>query len=160
MFNFKSTKLNILYLYIVMILNTTQHNSEHKQIIADLIGNPFSLVQKLKMKGVGSKRMIIDEVSPNMKSMMNKVSDINYANIELRPNGILVMINQGLKNFTWIIPYYQLVIYKVNGSSLHAQGRFIHFRNSKTFRENKNFFDKLLDLKVKYDMQFAMHQTI
>lgn len=160
MFNFKRIKLNILYLYIVMILNTTHHNSEHKQIIADLIGSPFSLVQKLKMKGVGSKRMIIDEVSPNMKSMMNKVSDINYANIELRPKGILVMINQGLKNFTWIIPYYQLVIYKVNGSSLHAQGRFIHFRNSKTFRENKNFFDKLLDLKVKYDMQFAMPQTI
>jgi hypothetical protein len=143
-----------------MIINTTHHNAEHKQIIADLVGNPFSLVQKLKMKGVGSKRMIIEEVSPNMQSMMNTVSDINYANIELRPKGILVMINQGLKNFTWIIPYYQLVIYKVNGSSLHAQGRFIHFKNSKTFRENKKFFDKLLDEKVKYDMQFSMPATI
>lgn len=143
-----------------MILNTTYHNTEHKQIITDLVGSSFSLVQKLKMKGIGSKRMIIDEVSPNMQSMMNTVSDINYANIELRPKGILVMINQGLKNFTWIIPYYQLVIYKVNGSSLHAQGRFIHFRNSKTFRENKKFFDKLLDEKVKYDMQFSMPATI
>lgn len=149
-----------MYLYFVMILNTTHHNSEHKQIIADLIGSPFSLVQKLKMNGVGSKRMIVDEVSPNMQSMMNKVADINYANIELRPKGILVMINQGLKNFTWIIPYYQLVIYKVNGSSIHAQGRFIHFRNSKTFRENKKFFDKLLDEKVKYDMQYSMPQII
>lgn len=143
-----------------MIINTTHHNPEHRQIIADLIGGPFSLVQKLKMKGVGSKRMIIDEVSPNMQSMMNKVSDLNYANIELRPKGVLVMINQGLKNFTWIIPYYQLVIYKINGSSLHAQGRFIHFRNSKMFRENKKFFDKLLDLKVKYDMQVSMPQTL
>ena len=139
-----------------MILNTTHHNPEHKQIIADLIGSSFSLVQKLKMNGVGSKRMIVDEVSPNMQSMMNKVADINYANIELRPKGILVMINQGLKNFTWIIPYYQLVLYKVNGSSIHAQGRFIHFKNSKTFRENKKFFDKLMDEKVKYDMQYAM----
>ena len=139
-----------------MILNTTHHNPEHKQIISDLIGSSFSLVQKLKMNGVGSKRMIVDEVSPNMQSMMNKVADINYANIELRPKGILVMINQGLKNFTWIIPYYQLVLYKVNGSSIHAQGRFIHFKNSKTFRENKKFFDKLMDEKVKYDMQYAM----
>ncbi|MEO1032233.1 MAG: hypothetical protein AAFX55_12550 [Bacteroidota bacterium] len=143
-----------------MILNTTHHHPEHKQIIADLIGSSFSLVQKLKMHGVGSKRMIVDEVSPNMQSMMNKVSDINYANIELRPKGILVMINQGLKNFTWIIPYYQLVIYKVNGSSIHAQGRFIHFRNNKTFKENKKFFDKLMDEKVKYDMQFAMPESI
>jgi len=156
LFNFNAKRLNIYYLYTVMILNTTHHNPEHKQIIADLIGSSFSLVQKLKMNGVGSKRMIVDEVSPNMRSMMNKVADINYANIELRPKGILVMINQGLKNFTWIIPYYQLVLYKVNGSSIHAQGRFIHFKNSKTFRENKKFFDKLMDEKVKYDMQYAM----
>ncbi len=139
-----------------MILNTTNNNKEHKQIIEDLVGAPFSLVQKLKMNGVGSKRMIIDEVSPNMQSMMNKVSDINYANMELRPKGVLIMINQGLKNFTWIIPYYQLVIYKTNGSSIHAQGKYVHFRDSKTFRENKKFFDKLLDEKVKYDMQYAM----
>ncbi|MFK7833183.1 MAG: hypothetical protein AB8B52_07895 [Winogradskyella sp.] len=139
-----------------MILNTTHFNPEHKQLIADLIGSSFTLVQKLKLGGVGSKRMIIDDVSPNMKSMMNMVSDTNYANIELRPKGILIMINKGLKNFTWVIPYYQLVIYKINGSSIHAQGRFVHFRNSKTFRENKKFFDKMLDEKVKYDAQFSM----
>ena len=139
-----------------MILNTTHYSADHKQIITDLIGSPFSLVQKLKLGGVGSKRMIVDEVSPNMQSMMNTVSDVNYANIEIRPKGILIMINKGLKNFTWIIPYYQLVIYKTNGSSIHAQGRFVHFRNSKTFRENKKFFDKLLDEKVKYDMKYTM----
>lgn len=149
-----------MYLRIIMILNTTHHKAEHKQIIDDLIGSPFSLVQKLKLGGIGSKRMIIDEVSPNMRSMMNIVSDINYANIELRPKGISIMINKGLKNFTWIIPYYQLVIYKVNGSSIHAQGRYIHFRNSKTFRENKKFFDKLLDGKVKYDMEYAIPQAL
>lgn len=143
-----------------MVLNTTHHNSDHKQLIADLIGKQYTLVQKLKLGGIGSKRMIVDEVSPNMKSMMNAVSDINYANIELRPKGILVMLNKGLKNFTWVIPYYQLVIYKTNGSSIHAQGRFIHFKNSKTFKENKKFFDKLLDEKVKYDMEFSMPASL
>jgi hypothetical protein len=139
-----------------MLINTTHYNKEHKQIIEDLIGPSFSLVQKLKMKGVGSKRMIVDEVSPNMQSVMNVVSDINYANIELRPKGILIMITKGHKSFTWIIPYYQLVIYKVNGSSIHAQGKYIHFKNNKMFKENKRFFNKLLDEKVKYDMNYAM----
>ncbi len=139
-----------------MIINTTHYKRDHKQIIADLVGSEFSLVQKLKMKGVGSKRMIIDDVSPNMKAMMNSVSDLNYGNIELRPKGILIHINQGLKNFTWVIPYYQLVIYKTNGSSIHAQGKYVHFRDNKTFKENKTFFDKLLDEKVKYDMEFSM----
>lgn len=160
MFNYYLSKLNILYFYIVMLLNTTYHNAEHKQLIADLVGSPFSLVQKLKMNGVGSKRMIIDEVSPNMQNLMNKVADINYANIELRPKGILVMINKGLKNFTWVIPYYHLVIYKINGSSIHAQGKFVHFRDNKTFRKNKTFFKKLHNEKIKYDMQFAMPQHL
>ena len=59
-----------------MVINTTHHNSEQKQIINDLIGSPFSLVQKLKLGGIGSKRMIVDDVSPNMKSMMNLVMNI------------------------------------------------------------------------------------
>lgn len=149
-----------MYIWSIMIINTTHNHPEHKQIVSDLIGEPYSLVQKLKLGGVGSKRMIVDEVSPNLHSIMNIVSDINYANIEMRPKGILIMINKGLKNFTWIIPYYQLVIYKVNGSSIHAQGRFIHFKNNQTFKENKKFFDKLLDEKVKFDMQFKMPQEL
>ncbi|MCD2259699.1 hypothetical protein [Psychroserpens luteolus] len=137
-----------------MILDSTHFNKEHKKIIIDLIGKPFSFFEVLKMKGIGSKRMIIEDASPNMTQYLNKVSDINYANIEMRSHGILIYINKGLKNFTWVIPYYQLVIYKTNGTSIHAQGKYIHFRNNKTFKENKQFFDKLLQAKVNYDEQF------
>lgn len=143
-----------------MVLDTTYYNKDHKQLIDDLVGSSFSLMQRIKMNGVGSKRMIVDEVSPNMAHLMNLVSDINYANIELRPNGILIMVNKGLKNFTWVIPYYQLVLYKTNGASIHSQGRYIHFKPNKTFKENKKFFDKLLNEKVKYDMEFSMPHTI
>ncbi|MCF7568104.1 hypothetical protein L3X37_06960 [Sabulilitoribacter arenilitoris] len=137
-----------------MILNTTHKIKGHKQIIRDLVGRSFTLLESFQMKGVGSKRMIIEEVSPNLQSFMNVVSDINYANIELRTNGILIFINKGLQNFTWIIPYYQLVIYKTNGASIHAQGKYIHFKNNITFKENKHFFDKMLDEKIKYDEQY------
>ena len=139
---------------IELILDTTHPNKEHKKIINDLIGKPFSFFESLRMGGVGSKRMIIEDASPNMQQYLNLVSDINYANIEMRSDGIIVYINKGLKNYTWIIPYYQLVIYKTNGASIHAQGKFIHFRNSKTFKENKSFFDKLLNEKVSYDERF------
>ncbi len=143
-----------------MLVETTYDNKENKELINDLVGKPFSLLQSIKMNGIGSKRMIVDDVSPNMNSVINAVSDINYANIELRPKGILILINKGLKNFTWIIPYYQLVMYKVNGSSIHAQGRFIHFKNNKTFKENKSFFNKLMDQKIKYDMQYDFQYAI
>ncbi|RED48243.1 hypothetical protein [Seonamhaeicola aphaedonensis] len=142
-----------------MILNTTHFNKEHKQLIQDLVGPSFTFLEAFKMKGVGSKRMIIEDVSPNLSRLMNNVSDVNYANIELRQKGILIFINKGLQSFTWVIPYYQLVIYKTNGSSIHAQGKFIHFRNSKTFRENKKFFEKMLDEKIKYDNQYNFQNT-
>ncbi len=137
-----------------MILNTTYHNKEHKQLLYDIVGRSFTLLESLKMKGVGSKRMIVGEVSPNMNRYMNLVSDINYANIELRKNGVLIFINKGLQNFTWAIPYYQLVMYKTNGASIHAQGKFIHFKNNKTFKENRSFFKKMLDEKIRYDEQY------
>lgn len=139
---------------ITLILDTTHPNKEQKKVIIDLIGKPFSFFESLKMGGIGSKRMIIEEVSPNMQQYLNVVSDINYANIEMRSDGILIYINKGLKNFTWIIPYYQLVMYKTNGLSIHAQGKFIHFRNDKIFKENKSFLDRLLNRKVTYDERF------
>lgn len=137
-----------------MVLNTTYYNKEHKQMLNDFVGTRFSFFESLKMGGTGSKRMIIEEVSPNLRLLMNTVSDINYANIELRKKDIIVHVNKGLKNFAWAIPYYQLVIYKTNGASIHAQGKFIHFLNNKTFRENKRFFNKLLIEKIKYDQQY------
>lgn len=137
-----------------MLLDTTYTNKKNQILINDLVGKPYSFLKSIKMNGIGSKRMIIDDVSINLKQYMNAVSDINYANIELRTGGILIYINKGLKNLTWAIPYYQLVIYKVNGASIHANGRFIHFKNNKTFQENRKFFIKMLDEKIKYDAQY------
>ncbi|WP_317042724.1 hypothetical protein [Bizionia echini] len=142
-----------------LILNSTYHEKEHKKIITDLIGKPYTFFEAIKLKGIGSKRMIINEASPNLQPYLNRVDDINYANIEMRSGGIIIFINKGLQNFSWIIPYYQLVIYKTNGASIHAQGKFINFKNNKTFKENKAFFNRLLNAKVVYDERFNFMDT-
>ncbi len=139
-----------------MILETTYTIKEHKELINDLVGKRFSFFQAIKIKGIGSKRMIIDDASMNMKQYTNDIADTTYANIELRPIGILIRINKGLRNFTWVIPFYQLVIYKTDGISIHAQGRYVHFKNSITLRENKNFFKKMLNAKLKYNSKFKL----
>ena len=138
-----------------MIIETTYIHKEHKELINDLVGKPIGILQSIKMKGIGSKRMVIDDASITMKKYLNSIEDSTYANIELRPIGILIRINKGQRNFTWVIPYYQLVIYKTNGSSIHAQGNFIHFKNNITLKENKIFFDKMLNEKLKYDSQYG-----
>ncbi|TYB72630.1 hypothetical protein ES676_10675 [Bizionia saleffrena] len=137
-----------------MLFNTTYKNKDNLKTIDKMVGNSYGFLERIKLKGTGSKRMIIEEVSPNLRPIINRVSDINYASIELRSKGILIYITKGLSNFTWVIPFYQLVIYKTNGTSIHAQGKYIHFKNNITFKENKRFFDKLLSEKLKFDEQY------
>ena len=133
-----------------MLLNTTYKNEEHEEIMRDLVGNSFSLKKKLMMRGVGSGRMVIDEASPRLESTLMNGPDLNYANIELRPKGILIRITRRHDNFTWIIPYYHLHIYKTEGLSVHGQGQFLHFRENQMLHNNKPFFRKLSSLKLDF----------
>ena len=137
-----------------MILSTTHTNKEAKELTNDLLGLPFSFYQSLKMGGIGSKRMIIEETSQNIVDYTNKISDVNYANIELRPEGIIVLLNKGLNNYNWVIPFRQLVIYKSDRLSIHAQGKYICFKNNMLYRENKKFIAKMIDLKTTHQEKY------
>ena len=137
-----------------MIFDTTLENKDNEALITDIVGHRFSFFESIKMKGVGSKRMMIESVSPSLDNLMNKVSDINYANIELRKNGIIVHINQGLKTYSWVIPFHQLHTYQSDGFSIHANGRYVRFVNNKLLRENKMFLSKMMNLKAKSQEQF------
>ena len=137
-----------------MLLNTTYQNEEYEKTTTKLIGRPYSFIKSLRLKSVGSKRMIIDKTSYNLNVLLNRTTDLNYANIEIRPKGIIIYINKGLQTYNWIIPFYQLSFFKTNGASIHAQGKFIHLKDTMTLRENNKFFKKLLDFKIKYDNQY------
>mgnify|MGYP006157127331 CR=1 FL=1 len=140
-----------------MIFNTTYYNKDATTTINDLLGKSYSFIKAIKLGGVGSKRMIIDAVSPGFLKVINLVSDINYGNIELREKGIIVHINKGLKNFSWAIPYYQLHTYKTEGFSIHAHGNFVRFKNDKLLKENRTFIAKIINSKIEnnklYDFQ-------
>ena len=137
-----------------MLLNTTYTNKDNDATIDNLVGSPYSFLKKLRMKGIGSGRMIIDKVSPKLQRALLNGPDINYANIELRPKGILVRITRRLDNFTWIIPYYQLYTYMTNGFSIHGQGEFLHFKNDRFLKNNKEFIKKMLNLKVVFTKDY------
>ena len=140
-----------------MIHDKTYTNKEVSVFFNDLLGKPYSIIKSLKLGGVGSKRMMISQVSPGFSSIMNTVSDINYGNIELREKGILVHINKGLKNFSWAIPFYQLHIYNTETFSIHAQGNFVKFTKNKLLRENKKFLGKLVDLKIENNKLYELY---
>jgi len=140
-----------------MIFNTTHTNKETETAINNLIGKSYSFFKAIKMKGIGSKRMMITKVSSGFKDIINSVSDINYGNLEIREKGIIVHINKGLKNYSWAIPYYQLHIYKTNGYSIHGQGNFVSFANNKLLKENRNFINRLTDLKIENEKNYDFY---
>lgn len=140
-----------------MIYDTTHTNKQAKEVFEDLLGKPYSFLKALKLGGVGSKRMMIEQVSPKFSSIINNVSDINYGNIELREKGILVHINKGLKNYSWAIPFYQLHIYNTDTFSIHAQGNFVQFKKNNLLKENKSFIDKLIDLKIENSKLYELY---
>lgn len=142
-----------------MIFNTTYSNKDAKVTINDLVGEAYSFIEAIKMKGVGSQRMVIEDVSLGFKNILNSVSDINYGNIEIRKKGVLIHITKGLKNYSWALPFYQLHIYKTSGYSIHGQGNFVRFKNNKLLKENKKFLDRLLDLKIENEKDYSFYDT-
>ena len=130
-----------------MIFNSTYTDKKKELEVEKLIGKKYSLISSLRFNGVGSKRLIIEETSPKFKKIIIQKNDLIYSNIELRYRGIIVYIAEGLNRFSWVIPYYKLVIYKTPNYSIHSDGNFIRFSNDLNFKENLKFFKKLVNHK-------------
>ena len=133
-----------------MLFNTTHPNKDYSKTVKETLGDHFSLIEKIKLGGVGSSRLIIKESSIKIREKQYHSQDINYANIELRPKGIVIHINQNQQQQSWIIPYHKLNIYHTEYISFHADGNYIKLFKNKNYIDNKKFISKLTDLKNKH----------
>ena len=130
-----------------MVFDTTYKNEDYNQQSLLLVGKPFSFIERIKQGGIGSSRFIIESKSPKLDLGKLKFGETDYGNIELRPKGIIVHYTRKLERFSWIIPYYRLVIYNSQFFSIHANGNFIQFLKNKNYISNKKFIDKMIDIK-------------
>ena len=130
--------------------NITYKNKETEKEINAEMGKPFGLIEKLRLGGIVSRRMIIENFSEDISSLALKVSGIQYANIELRPNGIIVHINQGIYTHAWTIPYFRLSIFNGDFFTIHGGGSHIQFNKEKSWKENKDFLQKIVKLKSEF----------
>lgn len=133
-----------------MVFNTSYKNSVYTKKSIEVVGKAFSFMEKIKMGGVGSSRLIIKELSTKLQPKNAQTIDDNFANIELRPKGIIIHFTNRLDRYSWIIPYYRLVIYRAQTFSIHANGHFIKFKKNKNYIDNKKFIDKMIDSKIEF----------
>lgn len=140
-----------------MILNTTHLNKKTKKIIADFIGDEFSFFEKLKLGGIGSYKMMIDDSSSAIEKKLNHNQGIDYCNIELRKKGIMVHFqDSNYEKNSWLIPFYKLVIYKTERFSIYSDTTFLKLIINKNFKLNKSFFQKIGKLKEDYLKKYQL----
>jgi hypothetical protein len=133
------------------LYNITYKNKENEKLINHEMGNAYSIINKLKLGGIGSRRMIIEHFSENINHLKLKVSGLQYGNIEIRPNGIILHINQGIYTYAWTIPFFHLNIYNGDYFTIHGAGEFIQFNKEKSWKENRTFLNKLVHLKANFN---------
>ena len=99
------------------------------------------------MGGIGSSRLIVEDISPDLKPKNLQTIDPNFSNIELRPKGIIVNFTNRLDRYAWIIPFNLLATNNDEFFSIHSNGSFIKFVKNKNYRINKKFITKMMKLK-------------
>ncbi len=130
-----------------MLFNTSYSNKDYRKESTHIVGKAFSFIEKIKNGGIGSSRLIIEELSPKLQPKNREAIATNYANIELRPKGIIIHFTNKLDRYSWIIPYYRLVVYSTQTFSIHSNGNVMQFKKNKNYQDNKKFIDKMTDLK-------------
>ena len=54
-----------------MLINITYANKETDKQIADVVGRPYTLIEKIRMRGVGTSKMQIVEADEKMAELLN-----------------------------------------------------------------------------------------
>lgn len=130
-----------------MLLNISYNNPEIREKINREVGTTFTLLQRFKLKGTGSPRLKITATSIDIHNLMVLDNNANTCNIEMRPNGILVMFRSLLDTYALVIPFYKLHLYKGKAQeySIYIDHYFIKVKAEDP--SVHNFMKKLLDYK-------------
>jgi len=131
-----------------MLFDTSINDKETKRQINELVGKPFGLLEIVKRSSIGTARMKVNAYSPLFRSVMQWDKHSIHANIAMRPNGIIVILPIRLNNYSWIIPYHYLSIFKTEELVIHGQGEYLKLAIQPN--QKMKVIDKILAEKIKH----------
>ena len=133
-----------------MLKNVSYKNDKQQNEINEFVGKPFSLLERLKQKGIGLGKLIIIKASKEIENLLVLDQNINQCNIERRPNGIIIYFRVLLETYALIIPYYKLVVFKVDSDiyTFHIDHRMIKIKVNN--KKNHEFIRNILNEKANF----------
>lgn len=130
-----------------MLLNISYNRPDIKEKINKEVGPPFTLLQRVKIKGSGSPKLHITSVSLDIHNLLILDNNTNTCNVELRPKGIIIRFRSLLETYALVIPYYKLKLYKGKAQE-YSMYRDHHFIKVKAEDPGVHaFFRKVIDYK-------------
>ena len=126
-----------------MLRNISYNDHKIKKEINEMIGEPFTFFERIKMNGIGSSNLRIKECNSEIENLFKLDNNDNRCNIEIRKKGIIVRFRALLETYALIIPYYKLKLFKGDSSlySMYIDNYFIKVLvNSK---KEHDFFKKI-----------------
>lgn len=140
-----------------MFVNVSHNDPEIKFKIKKLVGAAFPLIARLKMKRVGSPKLLITKSSAAIFSILNQDQSTDTCNIEFRPYGIIIGFQKRLETYNLVIPYYKLTIYK--GSSdeytFYIDQHFIRVLVKSSQKTALNFVNEVIANKQLHAEMFS-----
>ena len=135
-----------------MLRNVSYKNEKQELEINELVGKPFGLFKRIKEGGVGSGKLLITKADKDIENLLILDHNLNYCNIEMRPNGIIVYFRVLLETYALIIPDYKLVIFMVDAQedTLNIDQKFVKIKVKG--KSNHGFFRRIMEQKaIDYD---------
>ncbi len=130
-----------------MLLNVSYNDKETDARINAEVGAPFTLKERIRLRGIGSPKLFIRSTSMEIHNLLVLDNNINVCNIEMRPGGIIVRFRSLLETYALMIPYYKLSLYKGKADE-YSIYRDHYFIRVKANRSVHDFMKKLLDYKA------------
>ncbi len=91
-----------------MLRNLSYNDPKINREVNQAVGKAYSFLASWRMGGTGSQKFIITEASEEIWQLLERENTTNYANIELRPEGVIVRFKSYLESFGLIIPFREM----------------------------------------------------
>lgn len=129
-----------------MILDVSYNNKAITEKINLRLGKPFTFRERITMRGIGSPKLILTDMSIQINNLMSLDNNRNVCNIEMRPKGIILGFRSLLNSYALIIPYYKLVLSKGRPEeySIHKDNYFVKVQIRPSDKSASGFIKKLI----------------
>lgn len=132
-----------------MIFDITYTNRRTESEIKKLVGRPFGFLERIKMKGIGTSKMIITSASSEIIDLLANSAGTDYCHLEMRKQGLIVGFMSQRRVYAWAIPYYKLILYSQSGNlTIFDDEHNIKLKPSFNSNLDRKFIIKILEQKA------------